>query len=318
MKELANFKVSKNKILSVMCIDKVEENLLNECAYSLSKQENPVDVLILTKGLTDEDSQKVKSIFEKPSIRIVKQDQDGNPVQETLTSETTINFAVEKTDKNTYPEFFNEAFNYAVVNGYEFVSPIEYDDVLDFKWYKNVQKYSETKTNIDAFFPITREISGGNFIGFFNEATWAEGLAEFAGFADLQMLLRFNCLNFTGAVYKVNSVKEYSQEVDGVYKPMKELIKISFAYEFFLRMIYNDLKFYTIPRIGYERRVDRGATNSITCKISRKIHDIPVEQGGMTQEEMRWWIDLAKKEYFYDDESLRKEDCIYKPDLLPV
>ena len=87
---------------------------------------------------------------------------------------------------------------------------------------------------------------------------------------------------------------------------MKESMKINYIYEFFLRMIYDDLKFFTVPRIGYEHRVDIASASDIvdpfSSKLPRDISSRPADKGGMTQAEIQFYSDLSKKEYFYEED----------------
>lgn len=314
MKELQNLtSLNNKKLLVVLPINKLEDVLLSECAYSLAQSKYPIDVLVLTNGLNQDDTDAVKSIVENPTIRLTSKDEQGVLKQEIISSDKKINFVIENTNSINFPAIFNDAFNYAIINQYQNFSLIEPDDLIDNSWYQNFDLYSVEKPDYDGYVPLMREVSNGGFIGFFNEASWFEGLAEVAGVFDLQLLLRFSCINLTGAVFKVESLKKYSVQIGsdgkvveqgGTYKPMKESVKISYTYELFLRMIYNDLKFYTIPRIGYEHRIDRlvDTINTFSSKIPKDIINKPVEKGGMSQEEYKFWSDLAKKEYFFDED----------------
>ena len=75
---------------------------------------------------------------------------------------------------------------------------------------------------------------------------------------------------------------------------------------------YNDIKFYTVPRIGYERRIASRPpqVDLLSSKIPDDISTRKPEEGGMSEKEVRFWIDLAKKEYFFDED--RNEE--YKPE----
>jgi len=306
MKELKNLKTSNNKkILTILPLNKVEESLLSECAYSLANQDFSADVLVLNNGLGEDELKVVKNILDKPTVRTKSKKEDGEIEEQVIESEKSVNYVIENTDKDIFAALFNEGFNYAVANGYEWITIIEHDDVLSKYTHKIFVEHMEEMDEVQGFLPMLREISSGNFIGFFNEASWSEGLAEVAGFTDLQLLLRFSCLNITGGVYNVEAIKEYAEVDDnGVYKPIKESIKLSYVYEFFLRMVYNDLKFYTIPRIGYEHRIDRinDIVDSFSSKIPKDLTNRTSEKGGMTMEEIKFWIDLSKKEYFFDDD----------------
>ncbi len=302
MKELQNLaSLNDKKLLVVLPLKKITDVFLKENIYALAQQNQPVDLLVLYGGNSEEDLNLAKSILDKPSIVVnEKENPDGPVTEKVIEALNKLNYVIEKTDKHTFQGIFNEALNYAIVNKYEYFSVVEHEDVLDTNWYKSAINYASKKEGIDGFFPITREMSNGNFLGFFNEACWVDGYAEVAGTFDLQLLMRFNCMNITGAVLKTESIKNFSTEIEGQFKAIKEDFKISYAYEFFLRMIYNDLKFHTIPRIGYEHRIDIPSeiVEPFSSKIPRNISAWPEDKGGMTPEEVKFWVEAARKEYF--------------------
>jgi hypothetical protein len=304
MKELKNLSSSNNKkLLVILPLSSLNDVYLNECAYSLAQQTYPIDLLVLSKGLSEDDKKRATEILSLPKIRFVVKNAQGQPEQKEEAANKKLNFAIEETENHTFQSVFNEGFNYAVINGYEWFSAIEHEDVIDIGWFENFVKFSEKKVEYHGFLPLTRQVSNGSFVGFFNEASWSDGLGvEVAGVFDLQLLMRFNCMNATGAIFKTSSVKEYAEEKSGAFKPMKESMKISYMHEFFLRMVYNDLKFYTIPRVGYEHRTDTSSklVNPFSSKIPRDITSKASEDGGMSGEEFSWWSDLARKEYFFD------------------
>jgi hypothetical protein len=130
-----------------------------------------------------------------------------------------------------------------------------------------------------------------------------EGMSEEAGKFDLNLLQRFNCVNPLGAVYRVEAINEYAEKKDGESKPMKESMKLSHYYEFFLRMIYDDVKVMTIPRIGYEiKMVNKEYFTDSSCKVPQNLAIIPEDKGGTNPEEVKFWFELAKKEFFYDED----------------
>ena len=302
MKELQKL-VSLNgkKLLVILPVKNPSDVFLKECSYSLAQQNQPIDLLVLYGGNSDDEINLIKSILDKPSITISEQATPESPIEQKVIEATTpLNYVIEKTDSHLFQAVFNESLNYAILNKYEYFSIVEPEDVVDVNWYKTVTKYISKKEGMDGFLPITREISNGSFLGFFNEGCWVNGYAEVSGTFDLQLLMRFNCMNITGTVFKTESIKMNSTEIDGQFKAIKEDFKISYSYEFFLRMIYNDLKFFTIPRLGYEHRVDTPSeiVEPFSSKIPRNISSWPVEKGGLSPEEVKFWIDAAKREYF--------------------
>jgi hypothetical protein len=304
MKELTTLQsLNNNKLITILPINKVVERNLNQIVYVLREQTYPVDLLFLiSKDMSIEDIEKIKSIISESNIEFLKQDKDGNTVKEIVSSNKDFNYTIEYTDSKTFQQAFNEAFNYSLINNYEWFSVVEYLDVVDKNWYKNFNDYSLVKEGVDVFTPIVKQTSNGFFNGFLNETCWAEGFAEEAGLFDLQMLLRMNCINLSSAVLKTESIKNYSEERDGFYYPMKENFKITSSYEFFLRFVYNDIKIFTIPRIGYEYSVLTNATeyDKFLSKVPTNLLQIPADKGGITQQEYQFWIQAAKKEYFFD------------------
>ena len=65
----------------------------------------------------------------------------------------------------------------------------------------------------------------------------------------------------------------------------------SFVYEFLLRMTYKDVKVMTIPKIGYLHTNMR--PHSLFWDFKHN------EENKIKPEEANFWMDIAKKEYFY-------------------
>lgn len=307
MKEFKNFKPSNNKkILFVLPVNEIVQLELNECLYTLAEQETTVDLLVLAKGLDSDHNDALVSILKKPSVERPKgKAQQNQPVEfEMVSPKGEINYTIEETESETFNKIFNEAFNYAIKNGYEWFTVIESDDIVSKNYLRYFNAYEQDKKEFDGFLPLLKESAPMGFAGFLNEACWVEGFAEVAGTFDLNLLLRFNCMNATACAFKVESVKKYSEEIDGVYKPMKESMKINYVYEFFLRMVYNDLKFFSIPRVGYDHRINKTVDNInyFSSKLPLDTVGKDPKNGGLTQPEYKFWMDLAKKEYFFDND----------------
>jgi hypothetical protein len=96
----------------------------------------------------------------------------------------------------------------------------------------------------------------------------------------------------SGMVFK----KEKYQEVGGI----KSNIKLTFGYELFLRLTHNSVKIMTIPRIGYKHMNLREGSIFWNYKNGDDRLD---------QDEARFWIESAKKEYFFKNE----RDINYEP-----
>jgi len=306
-----NLKKLKNSnlltIIYVNNIDRLEG--LSETFFSISKQTYKTDLVVLhSPSINKKDLETIVSKLDKPSIITKTKDEKGVIKEEILESESKVNYVLVPFDRLNFTEIFNFGFNLAFENKYELISLIEPDDVVGLGWYNNVNTYLKDCDDIDGFVPIVRNVTNGVFNGLLNEAPWAEGMAEEAGKLDMNLLTRFNCILPLGGVFKVKSLEEYSEKKeDGQFYPMKESIKLAHYYEFFLRMVYNDLKIMTIPRIGYEMRLNTNqAFKNHTCKIPSNLTALPEELGGMAEAEASFWMDLAKKEYFFDEDRNKK------------
>ena len=233
-----------------------------------------------------------------------RQGEDGKVVQEKYEAQSKINYAVIETDAHNFAAVFNQGFSFAVEHDYEFVTFIEQEDVISSRWYAYANQYAIEKDKFDIFLPLIRNTTNGIFNNYMNEACWAEGMVDDAGVTDMNVLLRFNCIHPLGAFYRVSSIKNYVEpSEEGKYQPMKESMKISNYYEFFLRMTYNDIKIYTIPREGYEiRLVRQEGFKHTSSKIPSNLTQLPEEKGGISPEEGKFYMELARKEYFFDED----------------
>lgn len=164
-----------------------------------------------------------------------------------------------------------------------YLSILEYDDEYAKIWFKNVVKYKEAYPEVDLFLPIIADVDGnGQFVGTTNEAVWAYRFSDEMGMLDNGALLAYQNFNIDGMVIK----KELFDNFGG-FKPS---IKLTFIYEFLLRMTYNDAKVMTIPKFGYKHTNMREGSlfHSYTSELN------PVES--------KWWLDQAKKEYYWSED----------------
>ena len=74
---------------------------------------------------------------------------------------------------------------------------------------------------------------------------------------------------------------------------LRKSFKLTFVYELLLRLTYNSVEIMTIPRIGYKHSNMR--EGSIFWNY--KNGDYP-----LTQDEVSFWIESAKKEHFFKDD----------------
>lgn len=305
--KLNNFKQSNTLVVLYVDNDGLKNKIdLNNCIFSVTKQQKKVDLLVFHNDLTEDEVKTLESVIASPELTLIKKDEKGEENIEKMKIEKGegVNYKIINTKSKTFPQFFNEGFNYALENEYEFYCITEQEDSFAVHWFKYADTYAKEEENIDIFLPIIRHTVDNVFVGTINEASWVEGMAEEAGITDINLLLRFNSVNILGSVFRVDAIKESSEEKEnGFTYPIKESIRISHSYEFFLRMVYDDLKVRTVPRIGYELKViNKNKFNEISSKIPKNLTQIPSDLGGIPQKEIQYYIDSSKKEYFFEED----------------
>jgi len=162
----------------------------------------------------------------------------------------------------------------------EWFSILEYDDEYANIWFKNAVEYRAAHTNVDIFMPIVVDVDNNStFIGFTNEAVWANSFSDELGILDLNALLSYQNFNTDGMVIRKSVYDEF-----GGFKPT---IKLTFIYEFLLRMTFKDVKVMVIPRFGYKHVNQRSGSLFSGYKET------------LDPSEARWWLAQAKKEYYF-------------------
>lgn len=165
----------------------------------------------------------------------------------------------------------------------EYFSYLEYDDEYSKIWFKNVKDYLNSYPEVDMFMPIVVETNtNGEFMGFSNEPVWAKDFSDEMGFIDNNVLVNFHNFNVSGMVMK--------KETFEAYNGLKSSIKLTFLYEFLLRLTYNDSKIMVIPKLGYKH------TNQRPNSLFQTYNET------MGHEEARFWFNQAKKEYYFNNE----------------
>jgi hypothetical protein len=80
----------------------------------------------------------------------------------------------------------------------------------------------------------------------------------------------------------------------------KENIKLTFSYEFLLRLTHNGVKIMSVPKIGYKHVTLR---EDSLFWLYKNNEDSKLKEG-----EVRFWLDTAKKEFFFKN----KRDVKYE------
>lgn len=168
----------------------------------------------------------------------------------------------------------------------EWVSVLEFDDEYSAIWFKNVKKYSEIYKDVSVFLPIVIDVDEkGTFAGFTNEATFAQNFSQEIGFLSNETLQDFQNFQTSGMAFKKSLISDF-----GGYKSN---VKLTFVYEFLLRLTFNSVRVMTIPRIGYKHINLREGSIFWNYKYGSDI---------LSENEVKFWIESAKKEYFFTDE----------------
>lgn len=200
----------------------------------------------------------------------------------------TVNMVENKGDSD-----FASQMNLGVENTTsEWVSFLEFDDEYSSIWFKNVQTYIEAHPSVSAFLSLVVDVDEkGTFAGFTNEATFAASMNSEIGYLTNEVLLDYQNFQSAGMVIKRETYKEM-----GGFKPS---MKLTFVYEFLLRLTYNSVKIMTIPKIGYKH---------LNMREGSIFWNYKNGENRVTDDEVRFWLDSAKKEHFFiDDRNIKYE-----------
>lgn len=168
----------------------------------------------------------------------------------------------------------------------EWISLFEFDDEYSFIWFRCVKRYIESYPEVQVFLPVVVDTDEkGMFAGFTNEATFAANFTQEIGFLTNETLQGYQNFQSAGGVYKKSIFEDFGG--------FKSSIKLTFVYEFLLRLTYNSVQVMTIPRIGYKH------TNMREGSLFWNYKNGEVK---MLDDEVKFWIQTAKKEYFFTDD----------------
>jgi len=186
-------------------------------------------------------------------------------------------------DEPNYCEQINEGIKNAKS---EWVSFFEFDDEYSKIWFKNFKKYSESYTDVDAFLPIVVDVDEKSaFAGFTNEATFAANFTQEVGFLTNETLLSYQNFQTSGMVIKKQVIEDFGG--------FKSTFKLTFGYEFLLRLTYNSVKIMSVPRIGYKH---------MNLRPDSLFWDYKNGDEKLSGDEVKFWVSSAKKEYFFTND----------------
>ena len=164
------------------------------------------------------------------------------------------------------------------------VSLFEFDDEYSSIWFKNVKKYIESYPNVQAFLPVVVETDEkGVFAGFTNEATFAANFTQEMGFLTNETLQDYQNFQTAGCVIKKSIIEDFGG--------FKSSIKLTFVYEFLLRLTHNGVRIMTVPKAGYQHVNLREGSLFWNLKND--------ESEKLSDKEVKFWLETAKKEFFF-------------------
>ena len=104
-------------------------------------------------------------------------------------------------------------------------------------------------------------------------------------FLIVNVLLGFQNFSIDGMVCKTDIFNKFGG--------LKKNIKLTFVYEFLLRLTYNDVKIMTIPKMAYQH------TNLRPNSLFHNYQN-PQDEKYIKPQEGQFWIETAKKEFYWN------------------
>lgn len=233
------------------------------------------------------------AFFDKAIASLEKQETDFDELVIVHTKEDTLvkflneydfkNLNVKKFEWTSEPNYCSQ-INYGVEKASsEWVSLFEFDDEYSNIWFKNFRKYAEVYPDYAAFLPVVVDVDAQEvFAGFTNEATFAANFTQEMGILTNDILHDYQNFQTSGIILK----KDIFISTGG-FKPS---VKLTFGYEFLLRLTYNSTPVMTIPRLGYKHTNLREGSIFWNYKFAKDK---------ITEDEVKFWLQTAKKEYFF-------------------
>jgi glycosyltransferase involved in cell wall biosynthesis len=182
---------------------------------------------------------------------------------------------------------YAEQVNYGIKNSKsEWVSLFEFDDEYSTIWFKNVKKYIDSYPNVQMFLPVVVDTDEkGLFAGFTNEATFAANFTQEMSYLNNEILHDYQNFQTSGSVFKKKMIEDFGG--------FKKTMKLTFVYEFLLRMTYNSVIIMTIPKIGYKH---------MNLREGSLFWNYRYGNNKLMEDEVKFWIQSAKKEYFFTED----------------
>lgn len=184
------------------------------------------------------------------------------------------NVSVVSTDTDSYTKLVNVA----VSDDYEWFTILDITDSFTPNIFKNFLKEAEFKSDVSVFLSLQEiyDFDSKKFIRYGNEAPWASSFSNEIGFIDNECIQEFFDFFLSGAFFNVKDWRYVNA--------LKESFKIAYWYEFLLRLTQNGKKAFVIPKLGVKHLVN---------------NDFDSNKVDLTDDEIKFWFEQAKQEYFY-------------------
>lgn len=193
--------------------------------------------------------------------------------------------------KNEGETDFCSQINYGATNSTsEYISIVEVDDEITPTYVQNAVQHILAYPEVSTFLPIVVDTNThGEFLSFTNESVWAMNLTETIGYLDNESLSAYENYQTSGMVIK----REVFNEIGG----LKSNIRLSFGYEFLLRLTHQSNQVYVIPKLTYRH------TN---FRKGSLFWDYQQGQNKLSAAEAKFWMETAKKEQFFTENRVIK------------
>lgn len=251
-------------------------------------EKNNISVVLPVHELNDETKTLLNNAIESVKLQTVRPDELVIVVPKNSEVATyiktldfgdyTSNVSVAENDGET--DFASQIDFGVKASKSDWFSILEFDDEYANIWFKNVLAYRAAHTDVDIFMPIVVDVNAeGQFIGLTNEAVWAQSFSDELGILDNNALLTYQNFSVDGIVMKKSVYESFGG--------FKSSIKLTFIYEFLLRMTFKAVRTMVIPRFGYKHVNQR--LGSLFSSYKEKLNPT----------EAKWWLAQAKKEYYF-------------------
>ena len=175
----------------------------------------------------------------------------------------------------------------------EYIAITEVDDEITPTYIQNAIQHINAYPDVSTFLPIVIDTnSQGEFLSFTNESVWAMNLTETIGYLDNESLSSYENYQTSGMIIKTSVYNE----VGG----LKSNVKLSFGYEFLLRLTHMSNEVFVIPKLTYRH------TN---FRKGSLFWDYKEGENKLSSDEAMFWLETAKKEQFFtEDRAITYQD----------